>query len=88
MKIPEHIQIFDTPVTLTLADQDRLAPHISGHNKLVETLLIGPSEEDVRKMVVLELMTKNRKPILYRLLNRLEKLQRARWEAKIAGIPS
>ncbi len=86
MKIPERLQIFDTPVSLTYADQDRLAPHIANHLRLIEILLLGPSEEDIRKMVVLELMGRARKPILYRLLNRLEKLQRLRWDERISKL--
>jgi hypothetical protein len=82
MKIPDRFQIFDTPVTLTYADQDRLAPHVSNYNKLHELLLLPITDDDLKKMAIIELMGKARWTIIYRLLCQINNVQQTRWTAK------
>jgi len=83
MKIPPSYQIFDLPVTLSHRDQDRLGPHLSNWNRLNEILLLSPSETDLRKLVILELMGKQRKAIITRLLPAIQRAERKRIEFKI-----
>lgn len=86
MKIPDKYQVFRDPVEMTLADMDRLAPHLSNGNKLSNTLLLGISEEDLKRMVVIELMRNKRWLILKRLLPGIVRYERKRIDAKLAGL--
>lgn len=68
MKLPE---VFPG-IKLTQADRRRLEPHLSGYNKLVAVLTLGTvPQDDVKKMILIELDGQKRKQILDRLVGRL-----------------
>ena len=83
MRIPPKYQIFDSFTPVTFEDQTRLTPHLSNWNKLNEILLLGVSDEDLRKLVILEMMAKGRKAVLHRLLGPIVKNVRQSLETKI-----
>lgn len=83
MKIPSRFQVLDSPIALTYADQERLGVHLSNGNRLNEVMLLGISESDLAKLIILEVMGKNRKRILDRLLPQFLREQRKRIEGKI-----
>ena len=60
-------------VNVSVADQKRLMPHLSGWNHLNEILLLNGaiSTDDLRKLVVLELAGARRTPVLRRLVTKL-----------------
>lgn len=83
MKIATKYQIFDLPVDITDNDAKRLTPHLSGWNQLNEMFLLGVSEQDLRRLVVLEVMKGQRITIINRLLGRIAKIERARQFSRI-----
>lgn len=85
MKIPDKLQVFRDPVTLSMSDQERLSPHLSHWGRLHNILLLRPSEEDLKKLYVLELMGKKRRRILDRLIAPIMRHERRRVEEK-AGV--
>lgn len=69
MKTPK---LFPDQPRVTKADRRRLAPHLSGWNRVTDLLLLGTvSTEDLMRLVVIESEGRKRKPILKRLLGRL-----------------
>lgn len=86
MKIPANLQIFDHHVELTYADQDRLTPHLSGWNKLANTMLLDVPEKDLEKLLILELMGKQRRTIIDRLLAPLMRHKRRQIEARMEKV--
>lgn len=83
MKIPPHLNPFDLPVAISYADQTRLGPHLSNWNRLNDIFLLGIGEKDLRKLVILELMGKRRKPVLTRLVIAVLRAERGRIEQAI-----
>jgi hypothetical protein len=82
-RVPLKYQIFDSPVEILEKDAARLKVHLTGWNRLNEIFLVGLNEPDLRRMVVLELMGARRKAILSRLLGRLAKLERQKYNQRI-----
>ncbi len=82
MKIPDKFQVFDTPVVLTSKDEQRLTCYLTGWMKLAE-LLADINEPDLMRLGVMELLGKQRRKILDRLLMRLGRVQRKRIEERI-----
>jgi hypothetical protein len=76
MRIPSRFQIFENEVLLTDKDAERLQVHLSNWRRLHEILLLGVNVEDLRRLVILELIGNGRRFILTRLLGRIAKLQR------------
>lgn len=76
-------QIFGSPIEILEKDAARLSSHLTGWNKLNEIFLLGLNEPDLRRMVVLELMGARRQSIISRLLGRLSKLERQRYNQNI-----
>lgn len=60
-------------VSLTIKDVKRLLPHLSNWPKLSNVLMLGLPNEDLKKMVLIELNGKQRREILSRLCARLKK---------------
>lgn len=57
-------------------DVRRLKPHLTGWNHLNEILLLGQvTEADVRKLILIELLTKKRRTILMKLTARLKSME-------------
>jgi hypothetical protein len=83
VKIPAKFQVFEDRVVLPGNDRERLAPHLSGWNKLNGLFLKGVSDPDLKRLVVLELMGRRREEIIRRLLMRLGRVQRRAIEEKI-----
>ena len=83
MTIPNKYQIFDYPVEISDKDYARLRPGLSGWNKLNSLFLEGVTEGDLLRLVTIELMHQHRKVILSRLLGRLSKVQRAKYNRKM-----
>jgi hypothetical protein len=83
MNVPAKLQIFESPVTLTDKDAERLTPYLTGWPKLHSKLMAGVNEPDLQRLVILELLTKRRKAILDRLLMRLGRIHRHRTQEKI-----
>ncbi len=83
MKIPDRFQVFDKPVLLSSKDEQRLAPVISGWMHLAD-LLKDINEPDLMRLVIMELLGKQRRKILNRLLMRLGRVQRKLIEARIS----
>lgn len=86
MKIPLKYQVFDEPVEISDKDRQRLSVHLAGWNRLNEILLLGINEEDLRRLIVMEIMAARRMTIVSRLLGRLQKLQRKRIDQNIAKL--
>jgi hypothetical protein len=70
--------IFPNQPTLSAKDVERLAPHLSGWNRLSEMLVLDTvSNDDLKRLILLETkMTSPRKRVIQKLLARL--LSRAR----------
>lgn len=71
--------LFPTQPKVTYADRKRLLPHLSGWNRicsLMESELT--TEDDIKRLVVLEFDTKQRVPILQKLLACQHAMQRRR----------
>jgi hypothetical protein len=83
MTIPNKYQIFDYPVEISDKDYARLRPGLSGWNKLNSLFLEGVTEGDLLRLVTIELMHQHRKVILGRLLGRLSKVQRVKYNRKM-----
>lgn len=85
MKIPTKYQIFDDPVEIQDKDVERLSSCIGGWNRLHELFLLGSvNEPDLKRLVVMELMGKQRQSLIVRLMGRLAKLDRQRYFRRIA----
>lgn len=84
MKIPTKYQIFDDSVEIPDKDIQRLSACIGGWNRLHELFMLGSvNEVDLKRLVVMELMGKQRQPLIARLLGRLAKLDRQRYTRRI-----
>lgn len=83
MIIPNKYQVFDTPVTLSDKDEQRLSGYLTGWNKLVAQLIEGVNKYDCQRLVVMELMGKQRRQIVNKLLVKLSKMDRERIERRI-----
>lgn len=83
MKIPPKYQVFDTAVVLSSKDEERLSPFLVGWMHLAE-LLKDITEGDLTRLVILELLDKQRRKIIDRLLMRLGRVQRERIKERIA----
>lgn len=82
MKIPSDLQVFDTPVSLSDKDEQRLSVYLTGYMKLAGPLATI-NEPDLMRLVVMELSGKKRWKLLDRLLMRLGRVQRKRIEKRI-----
>lgn len=82
MKIPLKFQVFDAPVFISRKDYQRLAGYLSGWMRLAE-LLADINESDLMRLVVMELLGKQRQKIIDRLLMRLGRVNRNRIQARI-----
>lgn len=82
MKIPTKFQVFDTPVVVDSKDEQRLSPYLTGWMTLAP-LLADMNEPDLMRLVTLELLGKQRRKIIDRLLMRLGRVQRKRIEERI-----
>lgn len=71
------MNLFDQQPRVTQTDRKRLAPHLTGWNKL-SPALAGMSDEDIKKCVLMEATGSKRKLILERLLGRYNKNNRKR----------
>jgi hypothetical protein len=85
MKIPSKWQVFDTPVLFDNKDEERLSPYLASWMHL-SALLKDINEPDLMRLVILELMDRQRRKVLDRLLMRLGRVQRKRIERRIAKI--
>ena len=83
MTLPDKYQVFDQPVWLDSKDAERLAPYLSGWKTLAPLLALGVNDPDLKTLILLELLGKQRKLLLDRLLSRLGRIQRAALEARI-----
>ena len=84
MKIPTKYQIFDDSVEIQDKDVERLSSCIGGWNRLHELFLLGSvNEPDLKRLVVMELMGKQRHSLIVRLMGRLAKLDRQRYFRRI-----
>jgi hypothetical protein len=84
MKIPTKYQIFDDSIEIPDKDVERLSSCIGGWNRLHELFMLGGlNEVDLKRLVVMELMGKQRQPLIARLLGRLAKLDRQRYTRRI-----
>ena len=86
MKIPLKYQIFERIVPMGDTTAKTLQDSMTGWNRLNELFLLGVGEDDLKRMVILELMGSKRTSIINRLLGRLSKLERARIKYKIARL--
>jgi len=87
MKIPQKYQVFDEPVEISDKDKQRLSVHLVGWNRLNEIFLLGSiNEPDLRRLVIMEIMSSRRMSIVSRLLGRLQKIQRKRIDQNIAKL--
>lgn len=84
MTIPDKYQIFDSPVTLSDKDEQRLSGYLTGWNRLIEKLMADVNRYDLQRLVVMELMSKQRRPIVAKLLVRLGKIEREKIELRIS----
>lgn len=85
MKIPNRFQVFDRPVVMDSKDEERLTPYLTGWMKLAG-VLSTVNEPDLERLVLLELLGKQRKKLIDRLLMRLGRVQRKRIERRIAKL--
>ena len=83
MIIPDSYQVFEKPVQLDSKDCERLGSFLSGWKRLAPLLALGINEPDLKTLILLELLGKQRPAILDRLLSRLGRVQRLCLEKKI-----
>ena len=83
MTIPDRYQVFETPIRPDDKDCERLAGFITGWKRLAPLLALGVNEPDLKTLIILELLGKQRRAILDRLLMRLGRVQRRRLQKKI-----
>lgn len=81
--IPHKYQVFDTPYFLDSKDAERLGGYLSGWKRLAPLLALGVNEPDLKTLIMLELLGKQRHAILDRLLMRLGRVQRRALQKKI-----
>ena len=86
MKIPNRYQVFDSPVIVSSKDEQRLSPHLAEWAKLNSLFILGVNEPDLRRLVVMELRGKARWHMLERLLMRLGRLSRERYETRVKAL--
>jgi len=86
MTISTRHQIFDRPVNVSDKDVERLQVHLCNWQKLHEIMLLGVNEEDLRRLVIMELASHDRERIISRLLGRLAKVQRQSINERIAKL--
>ena len=82
MKIPSKWQVFDTPVILDDLSVEFLSPYLVSWTGL-SAVLAAVSESNLQRLVILELLGKQRRKILDRILMRLGKVQRKKIEKRI-----
>ena len=83
MAIPDRYQVFEKPVQLDSKDCERLGSFLSGWKRLAPLLALGVNEPDLKTLILLELVGKQRRVILDRLLMRLGRVQRRELQKKI-----
>ena len=83
MTIPDRYQDFEKPVQLDSKDCERLGSFLSGWKRLAPLLALGVNEPDLKTLILLELVGKQRRVILDRLLMRLGRVQRRNLQKKI-----
>jgi hypothetical protein len=81
--IPDRYAIFDTPCILDSKDAERLTPYLSGWKRLAPLLKLGVNEPDLMRLITLELIGKQRRFLIDRLVSRLGCVQRRRLEKRI-----
>lgn len=73
-------------VELSRRDRKRLEPHLSGWNRLNEMLVLGEfTNDDLRKLIALELEGSNRRAILTKLAQRIVANYRANLNLALAA---
>jgi len=83
MTIPDRYQVFERRTQLDNKDCERLGSFLSGWKRLSPLLALGVNEPDLRTLILLELVGKQRRVILDRLLMRLGRVQRRELQKKI-----
>jgi hypothetical protein len=82
--IPAKLQIFqDGNVVLSDKDAERLAPFLGGWPKLNSFFLTSPTEPDLKRLLIMELMGDCREQMVDKLLARLGTVTQARWRKRI-----
>lgn len=76
--------IFTDQPDVTEADRKRLSPHLRAWNHLNNILTLNPfTEDDFKKLILLEVEGKKRKIILEHLVGRLKSMERTKALLKI-----
>jgi hypothetical protein len=83
MTIPDRYQVFEKSVQLDSKDCERLGSFLSGWKRLAPLLALGVNEPDLKTLILLELVGKQRRVILDRLLMRLGRVQRRVLQKKV-----
>lgn len=83
MKIPSECQVFERRVKVTTGDAARFAAVLAGWPSLCRYFQEGPSEDDLMRLAVLELLGRRRESIVSRLLSRLGQVRRKNLESRI-----
>jgi hypothetical protein len=86
MIIPDRYQLFDKLTRLDSKDCERLGSFLSGWKRLAPLLALGVNEPDLKTLITLELLGKQRRAILDRLLMRLGRVQRRELQIKIKKV--
>lgn len=86
MIIPHKYQVFDDEVAMSDEQEKRLSPYLSNFNKLYAKLVDGVNDDDLRRMLIIELMGKARPAIIDRIRKRLLRQTRERIDAKIENL--
>lgn len=82
-----QVILFDNQPRLTHADRKRLSPHLTGWNRLSSILAADlTSEDDLKRLVLIEYEGKRRKPIVKKLLGYLHSSQRKRVTAAFCHV--
>jgi hypothetical protein len=86
--IPQRFQLFiDGPVVVSDKDAERLAPYLGGWLTLNEFFIAeSPTEEDLKRLVVMELMGDRREYLINKLLARLSGVIQRRWHKRIGEV--
>src|SRR5687768_13367629 len=83
LEIPTKLQIFhDTDVVLSDKDAERLAPYLGHWRSLAEIMYVS-NAEDLRRLLILELMGKRREMMIDRMISRLGTVQQDVWRQRI-----
>jgi len=85
MDVPTKFQVFDHPISLPSKDEERLSHLLLGWMRLAPRM-VGLNEPDLQRLIVMELLGKQRSKIVKRLLGRLKVVHGSLVERRVMAL--